>query len=139
MAPQPLIRNCAFCICLLFIQANVSSILLVDNKTDNVYTTKQITQVHTAKTMKRRVRRKIRHREPLFGARRYGRACRTWSRSCVADCRCIGHDVSARHSAGVCWHSLRPLPRGSVRSKVVPRRSSTFVLDANASGTFFYA
>ena len=50
----------------------------------------------------------------------------------------IGHDVSARHSAGVCWHSIRPLPRGSVRSKVVPRRNCiTYVLDAMHQGRFF--
>ena len=40
----------------------------------------------------------------------------------------IGHDVSARHSAGVCWHSRRPFPRGSGESRWY--RGCSFALEA---------
>lgn len=33
----------------------------------------------------------------------------------------LGCDGSARHRARVCWHPLRPVPRGAARTKVVPR------------------
>ena len=51
--------------------------------------------------------------------------------------RGIGRDGSARDSAGVCWHSVRPPPRGGARIKVVPRRGFAPVLEAERFKGFF--
>ena len=65
--------------------------------------------------MKRRVRRQIRHREPLEVGRGTEELAEHGLGVAWLTVLSVGHDVSARHSAGVCLHSVRPL---SVRERV---------------------
>ena len=90
------------------------------------------------KTMKRRVSGQYRHREPRPGETGRGRACRTWSWSCVAD-RPPGH--RSRRERTSQRRSVLAL------SKAVPVRgranqggttaSATFVLEALLQGLFY--
>lgn len=91
---------------------------------------------HTVKTKKGRVHRQIRHREP----RLVGRGTEGLVEHGPGVARPTAEHRprrGRRHSAGVCWHSQRPLSRGGGEARWY-HGVFTFVLDVHCTlRTFF--